>query len=499
VKDNNQQENNLPSIAESKSISSLHAKRNSVTLVEDPDQAVGRVRTRTISAAQADYARKMGIISSSGHDETLSGMTRTSKSIDRPWRQSIVPPSHSAGNWSAEEKQNPYEKFGFDGSTDDDLTPTMPAFSTHQYATPVKPKTDYNQQPMLDGTTDQTPILKALAFQAKLLSPSRQQGSLKNVPSPKSPPGYVIDGYGPPQPPTVSPISAERKAAMLAAGRRREKVQNSPSRQLGEIASPKRLSQVDFGRTASNRFSMTLESRMIAGPPSNLSPDSKRLKELEHRLAVVKLETAELEAETQKIHWKKGHLGRSSIGIINRSSKQWRKSMDAIREARGSSTFKALIDLDKAQPGPNKQDVTLNRATPSAVDGLPDIPASPFTPPGKAISGAAGILNGASEVKIPAKFEKLYRELGHSALGRGRPTIGTSVLINESKSADAVLTGSHPSQAQDIYSDQSRLERAEGIAARRARLAELKEERRPTWAERDAINNMNNPVSSSDR
>jgi hypothetical protein len=76
------------------------------------------------------------------------------------------------------------------------------------------------------STSTSEPVLAALAFQAKLLSPEkpkpRQSLSPHRSPGSDSPTAaHVIDGYGPPQPPTVSPISAERKAAMLVAEKRR--------------------------------------------------------------------------------------------------------------------------------------------------------------------------------------------------------------------------------------------------------------------------------------
>ena len=76
------------------------------------------------------------------------------------------------------------------------------------------------------STSTSEPVLAALAFQAKLLSPEKPKP--RHSLSPHRSPGsesvagaHVIDGYGPPQPPTVSPISAERKAAMLAAEKKR--------------------------------------------------------------------------------------------------------------------------------------------------------------------------------------------------------------------------------------------------------------------------------------
>ena len=76
------------------------------------------------------------------------------------------------------------------------------------------------------STSTSEPVLAALAFQAKLLTPVKAKPRQSFSPG-RSPMSesmgctHVIDGYGPPQPPTVSPVSAERKAAMLVAERRR--------------------------------------------------------------------------------------------------------------------------------------------------------------------------------------------------------------------------------------------------------------------------------------
>ena len=76
------------------------------------------------------------------------------------------------------------------------------------------------------------PVICALAFQSKLLSPDPKprhwtppRPSARSVSA-----SHSIDGYGPPQPPTVSPISAERKAAMAAAEKKRRLETGSPGR-----------------------------------------------------------------------------------------------------------------------------------------------------------------------------------------------------------------------------------------------------------------------------
>lgn len=155
--------------------------------VEDPHQVIGRKRF---------------------------GMNQAPRSI--PSTNLTLQPSHTMGSLRAE-TMTPIES----GSEDDEL-PNK--FDTH--LTLTHPVSTIQTRPG-------DPVLSALAFQSKLLSPDPK-------PRHTTPPratarsasaSHVIDGYGPPQPPTVSPISAERKAAIAAAEKRKSLGTGSPSRQ----------------------------------------------------------------------------------------------------------------------------------------------------------------------------------------------------------------------------------------------------------------------------
>lgn len=118
-------------------------------------------------------------------------------------------------------------------------------------------------------TQKRGPVLSPLKLQGKaLVSPTKHAGTTKvsdHTLSPLSP--TFINAYGPPQPPPISPISAERKAAMLRA-------QSKKVQQHSVSASYSKSSRIqshpslfDKKKSIAQSFP-TLDSRVSCAAPS---------------------------------------------------------------------------------------------------------------------------------------------------------------------------------------------------------------------------------------
>jgi hypothetical protein len=204
-------------------------------VVEDPDQVIGR-KSHSRHQQKA-FVRRPPIIPTSTALQPL----KTAPSISL--RAETMSPIGSG--------------------SDSDKTPTRPTFDLarqSQSYSSMHSSSSLAERPAQKEKEDYNPVLSALAFQSRLLSPdpkpriqsqTQSQNQLASQSQPQSrqvaatitPPratrsvstsgSHTIDGYGPPQPPTVSPVSAERKAAIAAAEKRRSlqgQGNGSPSR-----------------------------------------------------------------------------------------------------------------------------------------------------------------------------------------------------------------------------------------------------------------------------
>lgn len=191
-------------------------------VVEDSDQVIGRKRS---NSKQKPFVRQPPTISTSTLPQPLK--TAHSKSTSSSLRAETMAPIESG--------------------SDSDKTPTRPTFDLARQSQSYSSIHTYSftgERPAQKEEEDYNPVLSALAFQSRLLSPdprpripSQSQTQSQSQPrhttttTTTTPPrqtrsvstsgSHTIDGYGPPQPPTVSPVSAERKAAIAAAERRR--------------------------------------------------------------------------------------------------------------------------------------------------------------------------------------------------------------------------------------------------------------------------------------
>ncbi|KAG7527270.1 hypothetical protein FFLO_07100 [Filobasidium floriforme] len=200
-------------------------------VVEDPDQVIGRKSNSRHQ--QKAFVRQPPIISTSTFPQPLK--TAHSKSTSLSLRAETMSPIESGSD------------------TDSDRTPTRPTFDLARQSQSYSSLHTYSstgERPAQKEKEDYNPVLSALAFQSRLLSPDpkpriqsqtqtqtqsqpqfQSQPRHTTTPTTTTPPrpnrsastsgSHTIDGYGPPQPPTVSPVSAERKAAIAAAERRR--------------------------------------------------------------------------------------------------------------------------------------------------------------------------------------------------------------------------------------------------------------------------------------
>jgi hypothetical protein len=198
-------------------------------VVEDLDQVIGRKSNSR--PQQKAFVRQPPTISTS----TLLQPSQTahSKSMSLSLRAETMSPIESGSD------------------NDSDKTPTRPTFDLARQSQSYSSSYTYSstgERPAQKEKEDYNPVLSALAFQSRLLSPdpkpriqsqtqsqnqlaSQSQSQFSHTTTTTTPPrqtrsvstsgSHTIDGYGPPQPPTVSPVSAERKAAIAAAERRR--------------------------------------------------------------------------------------------------------------------------------------------------------------------------------------------------------------------------------------------------------------------------------------
>lgn len=225
-------------------------------VVEDPDQVIGR---KLSNSKQKPFVRQPPTISTSTFLQPSK--TAHSKSTALSLRAETMSPIESGSD------------------NDSDKTPTRPTFdlarqsqsysSMHTHSFP-------GERPVQKEKEDYNPVLSALAFQSRLLSlnpkpriqsqsqiqdqfRSQSQSQFSHTTTTTTPPrqtrsvstsgSHTIDGYGPPQPPAVSPVSAERKAAIAAAEKRRSlqgqgngspgrRVAGSPGRHEGSPGRP---------------------------------------------------------------------------------------------------------------------------------------------------------------------------------------------------------------------------------------------------------------------
>jgi hypothetical protein len=226
-------------------------------VVEDLDQVIGRKSNSRHQ--QKAFVRQPPIIPTSTLPQPLK--TQHSKSTSLSLRAETMSPIESGPD------------------DDSDKTPTRPTFDLARQSRSYSSSHTYSftgERPAQKEKEDYNPVLSALAFQSRLLSPdpkpripsqtqsqnqlaSQSQSQPHHIPTTTTPPrqtrsvstsgSHTIDGYGPPQPPTVSPVSAERKAAIAAAERRRSlqgqgngspgrRVPGSPGRHDGSPGKP---------------------------------------------------------------------------------------------------------------------------------------------------------------------------------------------------------------------------------------------------------------------
>jgi hypothetical protein len=213
-------------------------------VVEDPDQVIGR---KLSNSKQKPFVRQPPTIPTSTFLQPLK--TAHSKSTSLSLRAETMSPIESGPD------------------DDSDRTPTRPTFDlarqSRSYSS-LHTHSSTGERPAQKAKEDYNPVLSALAFQSRLLSPdpkpriqsqtqsqnqlaSQSQSQFSHTTTTTTPPrqtrsvstsgSHTIDGYGPPQPPTVSPVSAERKAAIAAAEKRRSlqgQGNGSPGRRVPE-------------------------------------------------------------------------------------------------------------------------------------------------------------------------------------------------------------------------------------------------------------------------
>jgi hypothetical protein len=198
-------------------------------VVEDPDQVIGRK-------------------SNSRHQQKAFGRQPPTISTS-----TFLQPSKTARSKSMLSSLRAETMSSIESGSDSDKTPTRPTFDIARQSQSYSSMHTYSstgERPAQKEKEDYNPVLSALAFQSRLLSPDpkpriqsqsqiqdqsqhhlpSQSQSRHTSPTTTTPPratrsvstsgSHTIDGYGPPQPPTVSPVSAERKAAIAAAERR---------------------------------------------------------------------------------------------------------------------------------------------------------------------------------------------------------------------------------------------------------------------------------------